>query len=73
MTGFGPVLEEALKLHRAYWTPREEGATDIDGTVALGPLAIACWAHDGRLCVHVESEYLPKHLLHHDWLGECPT
>ncbi|MFF8831885.1 immunity 49 family protein [Streptomyces sp. NPDC015131] len=71
--GFGPALVEALKLHRAYWTLTEDRATDIDGTVALGPLAIACLAYDGKLPFDVESEYLPKHLLEHGWLGEYPT
>lgn len=72
-TGFSPALEEALKLHRAYWTLSEERSTDIDGAIALGPLAIACWAYDGELPIEVESEYLPKHLLQHSWLGEFPT
>ncbi|MGA4842072.1 immunity 49 family protein [Streptomyces sp. G45] len=71
--GFSPALEEALKLHRTYWTLNEERASDIDGSIALGPLAIACLAYDGKLPINVESEYLPKHLLQHDWLGEFPT
>nr|WP_055694538.1 immunity 49 family protein [Streptomyces prasinopilosus] len=70
--GFSLALEEALKLHRAYWTLTEEREKDIDGTIALGPLAIACWAHDGHLPIEVESDYLPQHLLQHDWLGEFP-
>ncbi|MEU6664045.1 immunity 49 family protein [Streptomyces sp. NPDC046821] len=73
VTGFSPALEEALKLHKAYWTLTEERSTDIDGALALGPLAIACWAYDGELPIEVESEYLPKHLLQHSWLGEFPT
>jgi hypothetical protein len=71
--GFGPALEEALKLHKLYWTLNEERATDIDGSIALGPLAIACLAYDGEIPIQVESEYLPKYLLQHDWLGEFPT
>ncbi|MGW0698280.1 immunity 49 family protein [Streptomyces sp. NPDC002867] len=73
MDGFSPALEEALKLHKTYWTLTEERATDIDGAMALGPLAIACWAYDGELPIDVESEYLPKHLLNHGWRGEFPT
>ncbi|WP_437048414.1 immunity 49 family protein [Streptomyces sp. enrichment culture] len=73
VAGFSPALEEALRLHRSYWTLTEERQTDIDGAIALGPLAIACWAYDGQLPIEVESEYLPKHLLQHDWLGEFPT
>ncbi|ORT59412.1 immunity 49 family protein [Streptomyces sp. CB03238] len=71
--GFSPALVEALKLHKAYWTLTEDRATDIDGSIALGPLAIACLAYDGKLPIDVESEYLPKHLLQHGWLGEYPT
>ncbi|WP_309141473.1 immunity 49 family protein [Streptomyces composti] len=71
--GFSPALEEALKRHRQYWTLTEERAGHIDGAIALGPLAIACWAHDGGLPINVESEYLPQHLLQRDWYGEFPT
>ncbi|MFD7708913.1 immunity 49 family protein [Streptomyces sp. NPDC059786] len=71
--GFSPALEEALKLHKTYWTLNEDRATDIDGAIALGPLAIACLARDGGIPVDVESDYLPKHLLEHGWLGEYPT
>lgn len=71
--GFSPALVEALELHRAYWTLNEERAADIDGSIALGPLAIACLAYDGGIPIEVESEYLPKHLLQHGWLGEFPT
>lgn len=71
--GFSPALVEALKLHRTYWTLTGERDTDLDGSIALGPLAIACLAYDGGIPVDVESEYLPKHLLQHDWLGEFPT
>ncbi|MEU4686445.1 immunity 49 family protein [Streptomyces xinghaiensis] len=71
--GFSPALVEALKLHQAYWTLTEERVTDIDGSIALGPLAIASLAYDGELPIEVESEYLPKHLLQHGWLGEFPT
>ncbi|MGY0491385.1 immunity 49 family protein [Streptomyces sp. WG-D5] len=71
--GFSPALEDALKLHKTYWTLNEDRSAKLDGALALGPLAIACWAHDGELPIHVESEYLPKHLLTHGWLGEFPT
>ncbi|KND41194.1 MULTISPECIES: immunity 49 family protein [Streptomyces] len=71
--GFGPALVDALKLHRAYWTRDEEREGKLDGTVALGPLAIACLAFDGDFPIDVESEYLPRHLLRHGWLGEFPT
>ncbi|MGW1351676.1 immunity 49 family protein [Streptomyces sp. sk2.1] len=71
--GFTPALTEALKLHQAYWTLTEDRPTDINGSIALGPLAIACLAHDGKFPIGVESDYLPKHLLQHTWLGEFPT
>ncbi|WP_328337088.1 immunity 49 family protein [Streptomyces violaceus] len=71
--GFSPALEEALKLHKAYWTLSEERAADIDGAIALGPLAIASLAYDGKIPIAVKSDYLPEHLLQHDWLGEFPT
>jgi hypothetical protein len=71
--GFGPALVEALKLHKMYWTLNEDRQAKLDGTIALGPLAIACLAFDGRIPIEVESDYLPKHLLQHDWLGEFPT
>ncbi|MER6739055.1 immunity 49 family protein [Streptomyces puniciscabiei] len=71
--GFSPALAEALKLHKTYWTLTEERAKDIDGSIALGPLAIACLAYDGGFAIQVESEYLPVHLLQRSWLGEFPT
>ncbi|MFD8822859.1 immunity 49 family protein [Streptomyces sp. NPDC059605] len=71
--GFTPALTEALKLHQAYWTLTEDRSTDINGSIALGPLAIACLAHDGKFPIDIESDYLPKHLLQHSWLGEFPT
>ncbi|MEU8891900.1 immunity 49 family protein [Streptomyces sp. NPDC048442] len=71
--GFSPALEEALKLHKLYWTLNEDRETDRRGSIALGSLAIACLAYDGGLPVDVESAYLPKHLLQRTWLGEFPT
>ncbi|MFF8639748.1 immunity 49 family protein [Streptomyces sp. NPDC015345] len=71
--GFSPALGEALKLHQAYWTLNQERKSDIEGSIALGPLAIACLAYDGNIPIGIESEYLPKHLLQHSWLGEFPT
>ncbi|MGW4807377.1 immunity 49 family protein [Kitasatospora sp. NPDC004272] len=70
---FSPSLVRALESHRDYWTSEESWATDIDGAVPLGPLAMACHAFDGDFPIDVESDYLPKHLLDHGWLGEFPT
>nr|WP_282687494.1 MULTISPECIES: immunity 49 family protein [unclassified Streptomyces] len=71
--GFAPALAEALKLHKTYWTLTEDRATDIDGSIALGPLAIACLAYDADFPLDIESDYLPKHLLQRTWIGEFPT
>ncbi|MEV5602868.1 immunity 49 family protein [Streptomyces sp. NPDC052299] len=71
--GFAPALADALKLHKAYWTLTEDRTTDIDGSIALGPLAIACLAHDADFPLDIESDYLPKHLLQRTWIGEFPT
>ncbi|MFB7948386.1 immunity 49 family protein [Kitasatospora phosalacinea] len=70
---FAPSLVQALEAHRDYWTSEESWATDIDGAVPLGPLAMACHAFDGDFPLDVESDYLPKYLLNHGWLGEFPT
>ncbi|MEV2260697.1 immunity 49 family protein [Streptomyces anulatus] len=71
--GFTPALADSLKLHKTYWTLNEDRATDIDGSIALGPLAIACLAYDADFPLDIESDYLPKHLLQRTWLGEFPT
>ncbi|MGW5862502.1 immunity 49 family protein [Streptomyces sp. NPDC055239] len=71
--GFSQALVEALKLHQTYWTLNEDRESDIDGGIALGPLAIACLAYDGEIPIEVESDYLPKHILQHSWLGEFAT
>ncbi|MFF6824064.1 Imm49 family immunity protein [Streptomyces longwoodensis] len=68
--GFNQALAEALELHKAYWTADEDRAEDPSGALALGPLALACLAHDGGIPIEVESDYLPKHLLQRGWLGE---
>lgn len=70
--GFNQALAEAVELHKAYWTADEDRTDDPSGMIALGPLAVACLAHDGRIPIEVESDYLPKHLLERGWLGEFP-
>lgn len=70
---FNAALVEALQLHREYWTADEDRRLTTDGAVALGPLAIACLAHDVGMHVDVDSEYLPEHLLRRSWLGEFET
>ncbi|MFF9166855.1 MULTISPECIES: immunity 49 family protein [unclassified Streptomyces] len=71
--GFNTALAEALESHKAYWTATDERAHDFSGTIALGPLAVACLAYDAGFPIDVESEYLPKALLERAWLGEFPT
>ncbi len=75
---FAQALAEALTHHDRYWSDRTDGSTGPDGTpplgrVALGPLAIACIAHDAGFPVDTSSPYLPKHLLERSWLGEFDT
>ncbi|MER6358674.1 immunity 49 family protein [Streptomyces sp. NPDC001634] len=71
--GFNAALVEALELHKAYWTATEDRGRDLNGVIALGPLAIACLAYDAGFPIDVESEYLPKALLERAWVGEFET
>ncbi|MFF8832651.1 immunity 49 family protein [Streptomyces sp. NPDC015131] len=70
---FTTSLANALKWHKEYWTADTERAQDSDGFVAVGPLAVACLAHDAGFPIEVESEYLPRHLLLGTWVGEFTT
>ncbi|MFI5944978.1 immunity 49 family protein [Streptomyces uncialis] len=70
---FHEALVEALELHKAYWTADEDREEDLDGVFSLGILAMACLAYDGGFPVGVESDYIPRHLITRDWLGEFPT
>ncbi|QIS17794.1 immunity 49 family protein [Nocardia terpenica] len=67
---FDEALADALELHKAYWTATEDRAVSPDGRIALGPLAIACLAHDAGFPIDVESDYLPKAMVQHAWAGE---
>ncbi|WP_236570380.1 immunity 49 family protein [Streptomyces mexicanus] len=71
--GFNRTLAEALALHKSYWTASEDRARDLNGTIALGPLAVACLAYDAGFPIDVESAYLPKALLEGTWVGEFET
>lgn len=68
--GFNPALAQALELHKRYWTEDEERAKDPDGRIALGPLAITCFAYDADFPIEVDSGYLPINLVRRSWLGE---
>ncbi|MFE3187316.1 immunity 49 family protein [Streptomyces violascens] len=70
---FSEALVQAIQLHHEYWTADEERREDLDGAVALAPLALACLAYDAGQPIEVESEYLPENLLDRSWLGEFPT
>ncbi|MFD7016324.1 immunity 49 family protein [Streptomyces sp. NPDC059928] len=70
---FSAALTQAVELHHEYWTADEERREDLDGAVALAPLALACLAHDAGMPITVESEYLPENLLDRSWVGEFPT
>ncbi|MFD3683018.1 immunity 49 family protein [Streptomyces sp. NPDC058613] len=70
--GFNQALAEALELHKAYWSTPER-SEDLAGFLALGPLAIACLAHDAGFPIEVESDYLPVRLLDRSWVGEFDT
>ncbi|WP_307070515.1 immunity 49 family protein [Streptomyces sp. B3I8] len=71
--GFNTGLAEALELHKAYWIASEERARDLNGAIALGPLAIACLAYDAGFPIDIDSEYLPRALLERAWIGEFET
>lgn len=70
---FNEELAKALQWHKEYWTASEDQVSSTSGLVALGPLAVACFAYDTGLPVEVESEYLPKHLIERSWIGEFAT
>ncbi|GAA0907089.1 immunity 49 family protein [Streptomyces thermoalcalitolerans] len=70
---FNEALYDALRWHKEYWNGNEERRGSSSGLVALGPLAVACLAHDAGFPIEVESEYLPKHLLTGSWLNEFET
>ncbi|WP_153414925.1 immunity 49 family protein [Nocardia macrotermitis] len=71
--GFDDALVEALELHKMYWTADEDRAKKTAGRIALGPLAITCFAYDGEFPIDVESGYIPKELVQRGWLGEFPV
>ncbi|UCA48076.1 immunity 49 family protein [Streptomyces sp. WA6-1-16] len=66
---FAEILTEAVTLHDHYWSD----SPDPRSHVALGPLALACLAHDGDFPVDATLPRLPKHLISRAWCGEFPT
>ncbi|WP_259294349.1 immunity 49 family protein [Streptomyces resistomycificus] len=71
--GFNQALAQALELHKSFWTASEAREEAVEGYLALGPLAIACLAHDAGFPIDVESDYIPSQLLNRAWVGEFPT
>ncbi|MFD9379826.1 immunity 49 family protein [Streptomyces sp. NPDC059999] len=65
---FAEALAEALADHRGYWgdsaAPRAR--------VALGPLAMACLAHDHGFPVDPKQPYLPAYLLDRQRIEDIP-
>ncbi|MGW2339095.1 immunity 49 family protein [Streptomyces sp. NPDC001661] len=70
---FNSTLTQAVQWHGEYWSEDEERSRLSSGAVAVGPLAMACFAHDAGCLIDVESEYLPKALLEGAWAGEFET
>ncbi|UGQ13261.1 immunity 49 family protein [Yinghuangia sp. ASG 101] len=67
--GFNQALADALRAHRTYWTADEDRAKSVGGLLALGPLAVACLAHDAGFPIEVVSGYLPGHFVDGSALG----
>lgn len=59
--GFNQALLEALEAHKSYWTADEDREESVEGSLALGLLAIGYLAYDAGFPIEVESPYLPQH------------
>ncbi|MEV2243763.1 immunity 49 family protein [Streptomyces sp. NPDC049970] len=68
--GFNQALNDALRWHKAYWTANEDRTQNIEGVVAIAPLAVACLAKAEGIPIEVKSGYLPDALLDFAWRGE---
>jgi hypothetical protein len=68
--GFNEALADAVRWHKEYWTADEDRTQNIQGVVALAPLAIACLAKANGMPIEIESGYLPEALLDFAWRGE---
>ncbi|MFF8974503.1 immunity 49 family protein [Streptomyces sp. NPDC014995] len=66
---FTEALGEAVAHHARFY----DGSADPRRHVALGPLALACLAHDQGFPVDTGSPHLPKHLVQRSWYGEFDT
>ncbi|MFE4058334.1 immunity 49 family protein [Streptomyces sp. NPDC059096] len=70
VAGFNEALADAVRWHKEYWTADEDRTLNIQGVVALAPLAIASLARANNLPLDIESDYLPEALLDFAWRGE---
>ncbi|WP_202541044.1 immunity 49 family protein [Streptomyces sp. SID3915] len=68
--GFNEALHDALRWHKEYWTADEDRTQNIEGVVAIVPLAVACLAKANGIPIEIESGYLPSALLDFAWRGE---
>ena len=59
---FNEALQFALERHKKYWS-KGKRKQELDGYLALGPLAIAGMAHDAGIPVEVDSKYMPARLV----------
>ncbi|MFF9568067.1 Imm49 family immunity protein [Streptomyces sp. NPDC014685] len=55
---------------KEYWTADEDRTQNIEGFVAIAPLAITCLAKANGIPIEVESGYLPTALLDFSWRGK---
>ncbi|MFF9573574.1 immunity 49 family protein [Streptomyces sp. NPDC014685] len=68
--GFNEALNDAIRWHKEYWTADEDRTQNIEGVVAIAPLAVACLAKANGIPIEIESDYLPSALLDFAWRGE---
>ncbi len=64
---FNNVLQEALQLHKQYWTKDEDSLLYPESYLALGLIAICRLAHEQGIIIEANSDYLPLWLV----AGEC--
>jgi hypothetical protein len=64
---FNTVLQEALHLHKNFWTKDEDSLLTPESYMALGLIAICRLAHEQGMIVDADSDYLPLRFV----AGEC--
>jgi hypothetical protein len=60
---FEAALGAALRAHHDFYEAPEQKDERPQGYVALGPLGLACLAHDRGLKVDIASDYVPRALI----------